>query len=91
VKNYTYTLILICLLFTISTIKAQPDKVSSYSTKQIDSLSEIAKKDLIGNIDRLRHIIKISQDVKYSKGELQGLIHLGVIAPIMFMITPKKL
>ncbi|WP_025742143.1 tetratricopeptide repeat protein [Aquimarina pacifica] len=44
---------------------------------EIDSLSKIAKKDLIGNGDLLHETLKMSRSIKYVKGELRSLINLG--------------
>lgn len=77
-KNFTYNAFLLLLLFSIDFMYGQDVKDFNNQTKYIDSLSEIAKKDLIGNGDMLKKIIKLSQEANYPKGEVRGLVNLGV-------------
>ncbi|GAA4272991.1 hypothetical protein U6A24_06920 [Aquimarina gracilis] len=77
-KTFTYNVFMFFLLFCVNCIHCQAPKASKNQIKYIDSLSEIAKKDLIGNGDALKHIIKLSQKANYPKGEVRGLVNLGV-------------
>jgi len=78
VKNLRYSILLFCILFVFNNALGQKEGTLESRIKQIDSLLEIANKDLIGNGDRLKHIISLSQEARYPKGELKGLINLGV-------------
>ncbi|MBQ4819029.1 tetratricopeptide repeat protein [Aquimarina sp. MMG016] len=59
--------------------------------KQIDSLYDIALKDLIGNGDQLKELIKQSQEANYPKGEVRGLVNLGVYYTNNSMIDSAKI
>ncbi|WP_271769909.1 tetratricopeptide repeat protein [Aquimarina algiphila] len=65
-------------MFLYNTIHSQDSIPSIHQIRYIDSLSEIAKKDLIGNGDLLKKLLTLSREVNYPKGELQNLVNLGI-------------
>ncbi len=71
-------LVLLILYNNANFLFGQDLKNKKSQIKHIDSLFEIAKKDLIGSGDLLKNIIKLSQQAQYPKGEIRSLIKLGV-------------
>ncbi len=65
-------------MFFYSIIHSQDSTPSAHQIRYIDSLSQIAKKDLIGNGDLLKRLLNISREANYHKGELQNLVNLGI-------------
>ncbi|TSE09393.1 MULTISPECIES: tetratricopeptide repeat protein [Aquimarina] len=74
----TNRIVIICVIFLYNTIHSQDSIPSIHQIRYIDSLSEIAKKDLIGNGDLLKKLLTLSREVNYPKGELQNLVNLGI-------------
>ncbi len=77
-KYLPYWILVFALLQNLSPLFSQDVKNPENRIKYIDSLYEIAKKDLIGNGDLLNELILHSQNENYPKGELRGLISLGI-------------
>lgn len=77
-KPNIYLAILFCY-FTYANIGfSQNSKNRELNIKKIDSLFEIANQDLIGNGDQLKTLIDLSKKNNYPKGEVRGLVNLGV-------------
>ncbi len=76
-KYSAYWILVFTLLQNLNTVFCQEIANSKNQTKQIDSLLEIAKKDLIGNGDVLKKLIIQSQQLDYTKGEVRALVNLG--------------
>lgn len=74
----TNRILIICLIFLYNTIYSQDSIPSIHQIRYIDSLSKIAKKDLIGNGDLLKRLLNLSIEANYPKGELQNLVNLGI-------------
>ncbi|WP_282088508.1 tetratricopeptide repeat protein [Aquimarina algiphila] len=74
----TNRIVIICVIFLYNTIHSQDSIPSIHQIRYIDSLSEIAKKDLIGNGDLLKKLLTLSRELNYPKGELQNLVNLGI-------------
>ncbi len=77
-KYLAYWIIVFTLLQNLNPLFSQDSQAPEKQIKHIDSLYEIAKKDLIGNGDLLKELIKQSQNINYAKGELRGFINLGI-------------
>ncbi len=77
-KRLTYFTFIPLWILLCNICFAQNSIDSEFQIKQIDSLFEIANQDLIGNGDVLKNLIKRSKHVNYTKGEVRGLVNLGV-------------
>ncbi|TPN87767.1 tetratricopeptide repeat protein [Aquimarina algicola] len=61
----------------MTTVFCQKNLSLTQKNQEIDSLIKVAKKDLIGNGDLLKKLLKKSKEIGYRKGELESLINLG--------------
>ncbi|MEW7290070.1 tetratricopeptide repeat protein [Aquimarina sp. 2304DJ70-9] len=77
-KYLAYWILAFTLLQNPNPSFCQGSRDSKNQIKYIDSLFEIAKKDLIGNGDLLKELITLSQNINYPKGELRGYVNLGI-------------
>ncbi len=77
-KSQAYWILVFILLQNLQPGFCQDSGDHKKQIKYIDSLFEIAKKDLIGNGDALKELIVLSQNANYPKGEVRGLVNLGV-------------
>ncbi len=77
-KYLAYWIITFTLLQNPNLAFCQGSQDSENQIKYIDSLFEIAKKDLIGNGDLLKELIKQSQSINYTKGKVRGYVNLGI-------------
>jgi len=77
VKHLIKKSLIFYALFALSNIHSQDSLNQSLQIKYIDSLSEVAKKDLIGSAELLKEITVLSQEINYTKGEIQSLMNLG--------------
>ena len=78
VKRLTYYTLIFLWMHTYHMVHSQGATNHELQIKQIDSLFEIANQDLIGNGDVLKDLIQRSKDANYPKGEVRGLVNLGV-------------
>ncbi|GAA4275529.1 tetratricopeptide repeat protein [Aquimarina mytili] len=77
-KYQVYWILVFILLQNLNPLFCQDSQSCDKQIKYIDSLFEIAKKDLIGNGDSLKKLITLSKNANYPKGEVRGLVNLGV-------------
>ncbi len=77
-KNLTYLALTFLVCNNFNSAFSQSAISDHHQIKLIDSLYEIANQDLIGNGDMLKKLIKQSKEANYPKGEVKGLVNLGI-------------
>ncbi len=77
-KHLTYWIFAFVLLQNLNFLFCQDLANTESQIKYIDSLAAITQKDLIGSGELLKETIKLSQKANYAKGEVQGLVNLGI-------------